>query len=211
MGIRQLCNKLFYPHTYSSAAYVAYLKECGVSIGEGTWFVKPKNTSVDVQNADFIEIGENVCITDGVTILAHDWSYSVIARAFNDAPGQQKITHIGNNVFIGTHAIILMGADIGDNVIIGAGSVVTGKVEDNSVYAGNPAKKICSLTTHYKKLKDKFEESAYCYLNREKVKWGVSGIRRDGVIRIAFCGKDRRQHEKVFFSFCDSICNTEYA
>ncbi len=175
MGIRQLCNKILYPNTYSSEAYVEYLRKCGVSVGKGTWFVKPKNTSVDVQNADFVEIGENVCITDGVTILAHDWSYSVIARAFHDAPGQQKVTHIGNNVFIGTHAIILIGADIGDNVIIGAGSVVTGKVESNSVYAGNPAKRICSLEEQYEKLKAKFEESAYCYLSQKKLKRG--GIR----------------------------------
>lgn len=124
--IRSIINRILYPHTYSSAAYVNYLRNAGVKIGEGTWFVRPKNTSVDVQNAMFLEIGDNVCITDGVTILAHDWSYSVIARVYNDAPGKQKITHIGNNVFIGSHAIILMGADIGDNVIIGAGSVVSG-------------------------------------------------------------------------------------
>lgn len=172
MKIRQLFNKLIFPHTYSSDAYVTYLKKCGVTIGKGTWFVKPRNTSVDVQNADFVEIGENVCITDGVTILAHDWSYSVIARVYNDAPGKQKITRIGNNVFIGTHAIILMGADIGDNVIIGAGSVVSGKIESNSVYAGNPAKRICSLSDHYEKLKSKFEESAYCYLKQKKIKRG---------------------------------------
>ena len=163
MGIRQLCNKLLYPHTYSSAAYVAYLKECGVSIGKGTWFVKPKNTSVDVQNADFIEIGENVCITDGVTILAHDWSYSVIARAFNDAPGQQKITHIGNNVFIGADAIILPNTRIGNNVIIGAGTVVTYDIPDNSVVAGNPGRVINSCDAYIERNRKFIESGAPVY------------------------------------------------
>lgn len=49
------------------------------------------------------------------------------------------------------NAIILMGANIGDNVIIDAGSVVSGNVESNSVYAGNPAVKICSLQECHKK------------------------------------------------------------
>lgn len=42
-------------------------------------------------------------------------------------------------------ATILGGSQVGNNVIIGANAVVSGIVEDNSVYAGNPAKKIMSL------------------------------------------------------------------
>lgn len=87
-----------------------------------------------------------------MVILAHDWSYSVVARAYHNAPGKQCITRIGNNVFIGMKAVILMGSDIGDNTIIGAGSVVSGKIESYSVYAGNSAKRIRSLEEHYKKL-----------------------------------------------------------
>ena len=75
----------------------------------------------------------------------------------------QKFTVIGNNVFIGMRSIILAGANIGDNVIIGAGSVVTGIVESYSVYAGNPAKKICSLEEYKKKLKQSFPKSAANY------------------------------------------------
>lgn len=58
------------------------------------------------------------------------------------------------------NSIVLMGANIGDNVIIGAGSVVSGKIEKNSVYAGNPARKICSLDEHYQRLQNSFDESA---------------------------------------------------
>ena len=54
---------------------------------------------------------------------------------------------IGNNVFSGMYAIILKGTTIGDNVIIGAGSVVNGRVESNSVYAGVPAKKMVLLNS----------------------------------------------------------------
>ena len=75
----------------------------------------------------------------------------------------QMFTTIGNNVFIGMRSIILQGTNIGDNVIIGAGSVVSGKVESNSVYAGNPAKKICSLEEHKNKLAKRFPKSAAAY------------------------------------------------
>lgn len=59
---------------------------------------------------------------------------------------------IGNNVFIGMRALILKGVTIGDNVVIGAGSVVTKKIPSNSVYAGIPARRICSLMIITKRL-----------------------------------------------------------
>lgn len=115
-----------------------------------------------------MEIGDNCLITEGVVILAHDYSFSVVVNAYHDIVRKQRITHIGNNVFIGMNSIILMGADIGDNVIIGAGSIVSGKVESNSVYAGNLAKKICSLNDYYKKLKSGYVESALIYASKAK-------------------------------------------
>lgn len=47
---------------------------------------------------------------------------------------------IGNNVFIGFDCTILLNTTIGNNCIIGAGSVVRGNFPDNSVIIGNPAK-----------------------------------------------------------------------
>ena len=49
---------------------------------------------------------------------------------------------IGNNVWIGDKVTILAGVNIGDNVIVGANSVVTRNIPPNSVWAGNPAKSI---------------------------------------------------------------------
>ena len=52
---------------------------------------------------------------------------------------------IGKNCFIGCNALILKGVVLGDNCVVGAGSVVTGQFEDNCVIAGNPARVIRTL------------------------------------------------------------------
>lgn len=52
---------------------------------------------------------------------------------------------IGNNVFIGSHSVILPGTIINDNVVIAANSVVSGIIEENTLYGGSPAKRIKSL------------------------------------------------------------------
>ncbi|HEY6795298.1 MAG TPA: acyltransferase [Kineosporiaceae bacterium] len=53
---------------------------------------------------------------------------------------------IGNNVFLGTRTVVLKGVTIGDNSVIGAGSVVTRDIPGNSVAAGQPAKVIRCLS-----------------------------------------------------------------
>lgn len=53
-----------------------------------------------------------------------------------------KPINIGNNVWIGTGAIILAGISIGDNAVIGADAVVTKNVSNNTIVAGVPATKI---------------------------------------------------------------------
>ena len=53
---------------------------------------------------------------------------------------------IESNVWIGMNCIILKGVKIGSGSIIAAGSVVIGQVDPNSLYAGNPAKKIKQLS-----------------------------------------------------------------
>lgn len=67
-----------------------------------------------------ISIGDDVIIASDVTILAHDVNTNMVKCG-------TKLGRvvIGNNVFVGTKAVIPCNTTIGDNVIIGAGSIVT--------------------------------------------------------------------------------------
>lgn len=87
-----------------------------------------------------LSFGDNVTVSTNVTMLAHDASLNMV----NCGTKLGRID-VGNNVFIGTGAIVLCNVKIGDNVIVAAGSVVTNDLPSNAVYAGNPARKICSI------------------------------------------------------------------
>ena len=107
-----------------------------------------------------ISIGNHVRITEGVKILTHDYAWSVIKTVGGQILGASGGVSIGDNVFIGMDSIIIKGVSIGDNVIIGSGSIVTKNCEANSVYAGNPAKRIMSLEQFVKKREENQLEEA---------------------------------------------------
>ncbi|MGB1060198.1 MAG: acyltransferase, partial [Ketobacter sp.] len=52
---------------------------------------------------------------------------------------------LGRNVWIGANSCLLAGSRVGDNSIVGAGSVVTGEIPANEIWAGVPARKIKDL------------------------------------------------------------------
>jgi len=86
-------------------------------------------------------VKDNVTITAGCRILSH----SAVERVINPDKEPRSRTVIHDNVFIGVNSVILPGVEIGADAIIGAGSVVTDDVEEDTVYAGNPAEKIKQL------------------------------------------------------------------
>ncbi|PWR04184.1 sugar O-acetyltransferase [Meridianimarinicoccus roseus] len=85
-----------------------------------------------------IEIGDGTQIGPMTQILAADHPRDPGARAQGLECGAP--VRIGSNVWIGGGALILPGVQVGDDAIIGAGSVVTRDVPSGSTYAGNPAK-----------------------------------------------------------------------
>ena len=102
-----------------------------------------------------LTIGDDVLITGPVTILTHDYSAHIPNVVKNSLLATIRPVTIGNNVFLGWGCTVLSGTVIGDNTVIGAGAVVSGRLEPNSVYAGNPAKRIMSIEEYYEKLKSR--------------------------------------------------------
>ena len=147
-------GSVIHPNTWCSEAYVSFLKSNGVVIGSNTRFINPDACRVDFHRGDYITIGDNCCFSEA-TILAHDYSWYTLLESCNDVlpdPGGKVI--IGNNCFVGFHAIILKDTNIGDNCIIAAGAVVKGNVPANTVWGGCPAKQICTIDDFYKKKKE---------------------------------------------------------
>ena len=85
---------------------------------------------------ELVNIGEDCFIGHGVMFINDTFSSGGPARGNKDL---WKSTSIGNNVSIGSNATILA-VKICDNVVIGAGSVVTKNIISPGVYFGNPAK-----------------------------------------------------------------------
>ena len=131
---------------------IGYARKLGVSIGENCQLL----TSPDCFGSEpwLIRIGDHVEITYGVRFITHDGGAWVLRDKHQDLDVFGNIV-VGNNVFIGMNSIILPGVHIGDNCVIGAGSVVTRDVPSDSVAAGVPARRIGSLEEYEQKMLQK--------------------------------------------------------
>lgn len=127
---------------------VERIRAGGGKIGEKVYL---EGAFIDPGFLFLIEIGNHVTITHA-TILAHDGSTQFSLK--KTTVGKVKI---GDYVFIGYQAIVLPNVHIGNNVIIGAGSVVTDDIPDNSIAVGNPCKVVGKYSDFVSKNKKAME------------------------------------------------------
>ena len=117
-------------------------------------FIDPKNDvpkydesnegTPSLSSTPSIVIGDDCFIGPNVQLLAVSHDIESIQRKEQKLNYVERIT-LGHNVWLGGGVIVLGGVNIGENSVIGAGSVVTKNVDANSFYAGNPAVKIRNL------------------------------------------------------------------
>ena len=149
--IESIIKTLYYKKI--SAMNVAKL--LGVDFGKNCYFME-KNWGSEPY---LIKMGNDVQLSSNVTFVTHDGSMRVIRKLYPEYKNADLFGRIiiGDNVFIGINTTILLDTKIGNNVIIGAGSIVKGKLDSNSVYAGVPAKYICTIDEYVEKNNTKYD------------------------------------------------------
>lgn len=107
---------------------------CNISVGENFM----ANFNLTILDEGRVTIGNNVFIGPNVSIYTACHPINPVER--NKGVEWAEPVTIGNNVWIGGSTTILPGVSIGDNVTIGAGSVVTKDIPANCVAVGNPCR-----------------------------------------------------------------------
>lgn len=133
----------------------AMLKEMFAEIGDGCYIEPPLRTNWGGRHVHFgsnVYANFNLTLVDDTHIYVGDYTLFgpnvVVATAAHPITPELRMpvtqfnlpVHIGKNCWIGAGAIIVPGVTIGDDVVIGAGSVVTKDIPSNVVAVGNPCK-----------------------------------------------------------------------
>lgn len=134
-----------------------------IEIGEGFY----ANTGCVMLDVGRITIGDNVLFGPNVSLYTAGHPIHPESRKSGYEYGIP--IKIGDNVWIGGSCVILPGVTIGNNVVIGAGSVVTKDIPDNVCAAGNPCRVIREITEadrpyYYKDRK--FDDEVWEKINR---------------------------------------------
>lgn len=121
---------------------------CHTFIGENFF----ANFNLTVMDDGPIYIGDNVCFGPNVSLMATNHPLIAQERMGLDEQGRTTMAEfaeeirIGNNVWIACNATVIGGVTIGDNVVIGAGSVVTKDIPAGYLAYGNPARPVRPIT-----------------------------------------------------------------
>jgi acetyltransferase-like isoleucine patch superfamily enzyme len=110
------------------------------TIGEGTWI----GAFTVIDGSGGLVIGSGCDISAGAQIYTHSSARRCVSgRRWNEV--ERAPVSIGDRVFVGAGAIVMMGVTIGDEAVIGAGAVVTTDVPARTVVAGVPARPVASV------------------------------------------------------------------
>ena len=150
---------------------IGYARSLGVRVGNKTRILGMEIGTFGSEPY-LVSLGDNVSVTSGVKFITHDGGMWVLRNEF---PAIDIIApiRVGNNVFIGMDSIIMPGVTIGDNCVIGAGSLVSRDIPPGTVAAGVPAKPLKTVDEYRAKA---LENSIQTYLmsSEEKKKYLIN-------------------------------------
>jgi acetyltransferase-like isoleucine patch superfamily enzyme len=137
------------------------LESGGVSLSGYPCWIAP-TTLFDVSFPGSIKLGNEIVISQRVSILTHDFSMDryFVANELQDSDAEmvrQSQVIIDDYAFIGLGATILPGVTIGAGSIVAAGSIVTKDVPPGVIVGGNPARAISTVEDWIPRSKDKYK------------------------------------------------------
>ena len=134
-----------------------------VHLGKNVQLIGPVHPNIWSSEPYLITIGDNTTISFDVVFITHCGETRVLRNLAKTEEEKQIVIYkkikVGANCFIGCRSIIMPGVNIGNNVIVGAGSIVTHDIPDNMVCAGSPAKVLCTIDEYKAKHTNEF---MYC-------------------------------------------------
>ena len=153
--MRWLITRIWYvDHRWYMKLYLMFLRQLGYNLTGTPRYISGK-TRIDGTDPSLITIGDDVVISSDVRILTHDFSVARIDRALavrrrevikpDEERSKVASVFIGDNSFIGAFCMLMPGTVIGRDCVIGAGSVVRGKIPDGSIVIGNPGRVIKNI------------------------------------------------------------------
>lgn len=155
--------------TNNNSKRIAFIKKHHLygSIGKNCYIQKRKLPLY----SNLIFLHDNVHVASSVGFITHDIIHNMLNIKYMKRKYIERVgcIEVMNNVFIGSGTRILYNTRIGNNVIIGSDSLVNKDIPDNSVYAGVPARYICSF--------DEYVEKADLYSQKFIETYGINRIR----------------------------------
>ena len=139
--------------TYQQFIQNIYLKLCitkGLKVGKKVRFVEVPQFGTE---PFLIEIGDETTFSNNVRFVNHDGGQNALHffEKYRDVRTFGRIK-IGKQCLIGADTILMPGVEMQDNCILGAGSILTTSMKKGSVFAGIPAKFICTVEEYGDKL-----------------------------------------------------------
>lgn len=152
MKVSYIIKKICFSLIYNAHQRGKFLQKYGnfKTIGNNIFF-QPRKLPGEPH---LISFKSNISVATGVLFITHDVMHHVFNNIeVNSTYINYGCIEIGNNVFIGANSLILPNVKVGDNCIIAAGSIVNKNVAEGTIVGGNPAKKIGDFNTLFLKRK----------------------------------------------------------